>query len=467
MNNYLNLLLSFLFLPFISYGQNVKDIVTQFSNQKGISTANVGVYAIDSQSGKILVNYQGHKGFATASLMKLITTATVLEQKGADYRYETPVFYSKHLKQGVIEGNLYIKGSGDPTFSSSHFMQNNILNSVSNLLKNKRVKAVKGDIILDLSMFEMEVPRTWIWEDIANYYGASVSPINYKDNLYYLYFKTGKAGTKAQLLRTFPIQNLQFENEVYASTLNQDQAYIFGAPMSDKRLVKGTLPQYRKRYAIKGAMSNPALTFGRELRNELKARGISITGEIKIKNSTPMEEVKWLGTLYSPSLREIIKLTNQKSLNLYAEALLYLVEGTETMERKELLEAVKTFWRKNKLNTEAIHLHDGSGLSHFNTVSPLFFVQLLQFMNKSEYSEVFRNSLAVSGKTGTLLWLGKGSTLDGRVLGKSGTMQQVTGYAGYLTANSGKEIIFAIMVNNAQDSSGEVRRKIAKMLQSW
>lgn len=468
MNRFVLFLFCYCFFTYSSGQINSKELtktVSKFVNEKELVAANVGVFAIDGVSGKVLVNYQGNKEFATASLMKLITTATVLEQKGRDYRYETRILHSKYISKGILYGDLYIKGSGDPTFNSSHISSNNILADISNLLKKNGIKSIKGAIILDVSMFEMEVPPTWIWEDIANYYGTSVSPINYRDNLYHLYFKTGQAGTKAKIIDVFPKQPLQFDNQVYASSLHQDKTYIFGSPMSPIRLVKGTLPQYQKRYAVKGAMANAAKTFGDELQKELIARGISIEGEIKVESHKTKKEIrKLLGSVYSPALEDIVRLTNQKSLNLYAEALLHLVEGAKTNERKDLLEALKDFWQKKGLNTEAMHLHDGSGLSHFNTVSPNFFVELLQFMKNNE---VFRHSLAISGKTGTLLWLGKGTPLEGRVQGKSGSMQQVLGYAGYLTTKSGKEVIFAIMVNNAQGARGDIQRKIAKMLQSW
>ncbi|PIF03611.1 MAG: D-alanyl-D-alanine carboxypeptidase/D-alanyl-D-alanine-endopeptidase, partial [Draconibacterium sp.] len=407
--------------------------------------ASVGIHVVRLSDGKVLGTYEAKKSLATASTLKVVTTATALLQNGADFRYKTPIGYTGKLQGGILKGDLVIKGVGDPTFNSKYFPENDALQKVVDLLKRKKITQIKGNIVLDDSNFKSEVPRTWVWEDIGNYYGAALHSINYRDNTYKINFQTGKAGTEARILSVIPKQNLTFENKVLASTVNADNAYIFGSPFSCERVVKGTLPQFRKSFIVKGAMPNPEITFGEAVKNALQKQGVMVTGKVQI-NSVSIQEV--LGYIQSPRLKEIITKTNQHSVNLFAEAMLRLVKNSKSNQQEDLLEALVEFWKNKGLHTDGLYLHDGSGLSHFNAVNPAFFTEMLRCMTQTKVAGDFKESLAVSGKSGTLKYLGKNTNLVGKVQGKSGSMQQVCSYAGYMTTQKGEKVAFAILLNN-------------------
>ncbi len=442
----------------------IQKSIQNFVSDADFAHTDIGIQVVRLSDGKVLGAHEAQKSLATASTLKVITTATALLQNGTDFRYKTPVGYTGKLQGGILAGDLVIRGVGDPTFNSKYFPENDVVQKVVDLLKRQKITEIKGNIVLNDTYFSGEVPPSWTWEDIGNYYGAALHSINYRDNTYKINFQTGKAGTKAKILNVTPKQNLTFENTVLASTVNVDKAYIFGSPFSRERVVRGTLPQFRKSFIVKGAMPNPAITFGEAVKNALQKQGVKVTGKVQI-NSVNIQEV--LGYIQSPTLKEIITKTNQHSVNLFAEAMLHLVKNSKSNQREDLLEALVEFWQNKGLHTDGLYLHDGSGLSHFNAVNPTFFTEMLRYMAQTKVAGDFKESLAISGKNGTLKYLGKNTNLEGKVQGKSGSMQQVCSYAGYMITQKGEKVAFAILFNNFSNSHSEIRQKITKMLLEW
>ena len=103
-------------------------------------------------------------------------------------------------------------------------------------------------------------------------------------------------------------------------------------------------------------------------------------------------------------------------------------------------------------------MSDGSGLSRSNAVSAKFLTDLLAYMHKSSNGEEFKASLAVAGKSGTMYSIGKGTTAAGIVYGKSGTMNRIKSYAGYVDSKSGKKLAYAMIINNHSCSSSQIKK---------
>lgn len=446
--------------------QKIKKSIADFVNDTTFQHTNIGICVAKAQNEEIIAAYKAQKSLATASILKILTTATVLEQKGASFRYKTPVNYIGKIENGILRGNLIIQGVGDPTFNSKYFPGDNALKQIAQLLKEKGIRQIDGNLLIDISLVQSKTPRKWMWEDISNYYGATVHAVNFMDNFYKLTLRTGTAGTKAEILSTFPMQDLEIKSEVIASKMNADRAYIFGAPFSKERMVRGFLPQNKKYFSIKGAMPNPPQVFGKALLLTLKQVGITIRGGVEIAEKRA-NATNCLGTITSPTLKAIATETNRKSINLFAEALLLLTEDVNEHTINGHLKALKSFWKNKELEIDGLQLHDGSGLSFCNVVPPKFFVELLCYMKRSRQGKAFEETLSVSGINGTLKLLGRNTALTGKVKGKSGTMQQICCYVGYLTTQSGEEVAFAVMLNNFSISSHKARQKIAKMLMQW
>jgi D-alanyl-D-alanine carboxypeptidase/D-alanyl-D-alanine-endopeptidase (penicillin-binding protein 4) len=169
-------------------------------------------------------------------------------------------------------------------------------------------------------------------------------------------------------------------------------------------------------------------------------------------------------TLFSPPLVQIIEEINHESVNLFAEHLVLqlALENSGKGNMQEGLKLIEAFWKK-KGAEEPVFLEDGSGLSRYNAISAQFLVKVLTHMHDSNNGVLFRSSLPSAGN-GTLTGF-SGTDFPGETLRcKSGSMERVRGYAGYLQCISGRQLAFAVLVNNFPATSGDVMREIMELL---
>jgi len=444
--------------------QAEQESIDRFSNNELFKSASIGIEVCDLKTGDILAEYQSEKSLTPASTQKLITTATALEILGPDFQFKTNAYITGRIdKDGNLMGNLLIRGFGDPTLGSKYFPKNNrFISTVYAELKKLGIRQIKGKLIVDHSYYQSTIPRTWIWEDIGNYYGAVPHGISYKDNTYILHFESKSAGELTQIRRISSKQeDLEFSNKVMSSTINKDRAYIFGGNTSNNRLVEGTIPQNRSDFKVKGAVSKPEMVLLSDLRKVIEAGGIPIK-ELVFKTKTQKTLIKFS----SPPLSEIIALTNQKSINLFADHLLFEIGIKQKKEGswQAGIDAIKKFWQSKGIDSKGLFLYDGSGLSHFNAISTHTLNKILIHMNKSENSDVFYNSLPIAGKNGTLKNFGKQSTLANNFRAKTGSMTGVRSYSGMLTKSNGKQIAISFIINNYTCTSRELSKKFKDLL---
>ncbi len=145
-------------------------------------------------------------------------------------------------------------------------------------MKQAGISKIEGNIVGDASIFDSQlIPDTWIWEDMGNYYGSGACGLNINENFYKLYFKPNAVGKLATVLRTEPeIPEITFSNEMETGSASSgDQGYIFGAPFTYNRTLRGSIPAGRSEFAIKGALPNPPLQCASWLKNALEKVGIS------------------------------------------------------------------------------------------------------------------------------------------------------------------------------------------------
>ena len=168
----------------------------------------------------------------------------------------------------------------------------------------------------------------------------------------------------------------------------------------------------------------------------------------------------------SAPLSEIVKATNEKSINLYAEALakrLAVAKG-KPGSTDAAMEYMEKYWQSQGVDTRGMYLRDGSGLSPHNSVSAMQMARMLKQVYQSSYRGAFVNSLPVAGRSGTLKSMLRGTAAEGRIQAKSGYISGVRCYVGYLDANGSKPLIFAMLANNYDCGAGEMRRKWERLM---
>jgi len=456
------------------HSRNNSRLVTVFLSAKEMEHASAGLLAIDLTTGDTLLNFNSNQSMVAASAQKLVTSAAALEIFGADRTFKTTLEYEGTIdKEGVLNGNIIIHGGGDPALGSPLFTDfyMGLFEQWFQAVKNAGIKSIDGKIIGDGSNFgKAEIPDTWVWEDIGNYYGSLASGLNLYDNTFTLEMKTSdKPGSPAQLLKvTPPLPWMIFENQVTASDENRDKAYIYFTDRPEQRIIKGTIPKNKEQFIIKGSIPDPAYLAAFELTSTLEKEGIIISE----KPASVYEKYESSGKhilcdISSPPLSEIIYYLNLKSINLYAEALLkqmalYLTNNSSTESGCKVLEA---FWTSRGMDTGGMFLQDGSGLSRYNALTAGQLVYVLQYMkNNNKNFTVFENSLPVSGKSGSIENLGKDTPAEGNLRAKSGYMARCMSFAGYVTTVSGREVAFAVIVNNFACPNAEMRKILEELM---
>lgn len=450
-------------------------VFADFLQHKTLKNASIGFYAFNLTDNKAIINHNGDLALIPASSLKLITTASALEVLGESHRFTTTINYSGKIENGVLNGNIIIKGGGDPALGSHRYRSyySDFMNNWADKIKKLGIDSINGKIIADASIFDNEVPPTWIWQDLGNYFGAGANGLSIYENFYTLALSSKNEVQKTTINGISPyIPFLSVDNNVLGTTTNKDLSFIYGGPFQYNRYISGEIPNNRSEFKVKGSIPDPAYLCAYELDSVLKTIGIKVAFKPSTKrllqDSFNENATVTITTTQSPTVASLIQQTNLYSINLYAEHLLNHIglhikkEGTSTAGAEALI----NFWKAKEIDTDGMYIHDGSGLSRFNTITPKQLVTVLSEMDKSPNKDVFYNSLAIAGKSGTLSSIAKGTASEGKIYGKSGYMTNVRSYSGYVTTNSNKKIAFAIIVNNYNCSAYEMKKMLEKIMVS-
>jgi len=457
--------LLFVFLLFnvwVIYAQ-MPSVFVNFLSKNNLAHASVGFKAIDLSTKKVVVSYNENTSLTPASNMKLVTTATALEVLGSRFYFETPLLYDGFIQETTLYGNLYIKGSGDPTLGSEFNNpegKENFLKEWLEAIRHAGVRKITGNIVVLDQLFGYEgISPKWLWEDVGNYYAPGIYGISIFDNMYRVYLQSSSIDSLTAVLYTEPkITNLQLTNEVKASADPSDNSYFFGLPFSNEMRLYGTIPAHRSSFVVKGAIPDPGLFLAHYFFDYLQKNGITTEGEATTYRLNPVTptEGKLLNAVHSVDLSSIVKTINVRSNNQYAEHLYKVLTVLDSID-------IPRFWRKKGLDSDALFMYDGSGNSPQDAVSVEFLIDLLVYMdNQSKNSAVFYQSLPVAGRDGTVASFLKNTSLDRKARLKSGSISNVQSYSGYIE-NNGKRYAVSLIINNFTGKRSGLRKDIEQL----
>lgn len=418
--------------------QKINNAVNNFLKDDQLKHAIVSLYVTDENGNKVYALNEQF-GLAPASTQKIFTSIAAFDLLGKDFSYKTEIGYTGKIHNGNLNGNIIIKGYGDPTFGSWRYVStqpDSILNFIIHSIQNTGIKNINGDIILDDGAFEYNAtPGGYMWEDMGNYYGSGSWAINWRENQYDMFLKPGKnIGDSTTILRMEPklvVDN--YKNFITTAKENSGDNTILYLPLYGKELfAEGTIPKAVNEFKISGAVGYAADQLKEELSESLSKNNIAFTGEIVsgkslIKQSKEIPlSTNNITTYNSPTLDSIVYWFLQKSINLYGECLLKTIAykqnnvGSTTNGITDL----KKFWQQNGIDSSAINVEDGSGLSPQNHVTTFAMANALLYAQKQNWFPGFYNALPVYNNMKL----------------KSGTINSVKAFAGYNTASNGKKI---------------------------
>lgn len=383
----------------------------------------VSIYAVDRTSGRVVMDELGDCGMTPASCMKVLTTGAALHLLGEKYCFKTALEYDGEIKEGVLHGNLYIRGGGDPCLGAKDWQGQ--LKIWGQAVKDLGIKEVKGRVVGDASAWEVALaPPGWSWNDLGNYYGAGASALSFHENCYTLTLKPSEVGGAVLICSIVPPQfDLDLQNELVTGPQGSgDLACIYGSEYSPQQFVRGSIPADVEQFAIKGAIANPPSYLEKLFTRTLPAMGVVVTGR-----RLPEGKRTSFHTTTSPTVAEIVQEVNQRSMNLYAEHLLKAMGKGSTDAG---ISAVKDFWQSAGVDLSDAQIADGSGLSRNNILSAKQCVDVLRRLENSPHFAAFFSSL---------------KEVNGMKV-KSGSISLVKGYVGY-----SDKLAFAFFINQCPD----------------
>ncbi len=453
--------------------------VNEISRYEAFANGQVALLATDMKTGEVIASLNPDMSVIPASNTKLFTTAAALDLLGADFTYKTELAYSGKLdSSGMLKGNLIIRGAGDPTLGSRFFTDNPNYNYNEIFIKaiqDAGIKHIGGNIIGDGTIYNKETtPPTWAWEDLGNYFGAVPNGLTVNDNMMTLHFKTGRDGTEPIYMGSEPaIKGMNLDNRATASSLvTRENTNVFGKAYQLSKYIEGPMPINKNDVTVRCILPDPPLFVATQLKDSLMSRGINVFGQaLSAADNTRYisqdSNATVICTLESPPLSEIVRLTNLHSINLFAEHCLLLVGQKWANSTNVAMSAacVMQFWKSKGMDIKGMSLNDGCGLSHFNIVTARQLCYLLTYMhNTSQNYDAFNNSLTMCGDKGTMSSMCLNTRAEKNARGKSGTVRRVKSYSGYVTSRSGREIAWAIVINNFTCSSNDTRKMMEKFI---
>jgi D-alanyl-D-alanine carboxypeptidase/D-alanyl-D-alanine-endopeptidase (penicillin-binding protein 4) len=412
-----------------------------------------GVMIVSLTRGDTLYTHGADDLLQPASTMKLMTAALALEHFGPEHQFMTEVFRDGALDStGTVQGNLYLRGAGDPGFSN-RFLRGPADAPVDLLARliagGAGVTRVRGDIVADASAFESrKIPEGWQSRYLGLGYAAPVSALSLNENTVWVVVEPGLPGQPGLV---------RFEPSSSGITLGNKVRTVRGsrgASLSIRRVANGAVEargwigsrSSARRYEL--VVDEPALFTAGALRNALAEQGVIVEGSVRLGVTPPPAE--HVAGLPSPPLSRLIAVMNRESVNHFGELLFRNAARAGAGEGSaQAGNALLRRFASEKLRVDSMDVYaaDGSGLSVLDRTTARAMVHLLDYAHKAPWSASFHASLPVAGESELLRHRMRATPAQGNLHAKTGTTNTVISLAGYVTALDGEVIAFAFIYN--------------------
>lgn len=425
-----------------------------------------GVAVRSLQSGEVLYARHPRKLLTPASTLKIVTLAAAAERLGWDFTYETEVLGLGAIDFGFLDGDLIVRGSGDPSLSDDDGTAARVFSTWAERLKALGVRTLSGRIIGDDNAFDDEgYGAGWMWDDMDQAYAAGIGALQLNVDATVVTVTAGTSGGPATVSVATDASGLAIRNRVVTAPTGTPARVMLRRRANSTVLdVSGEVPAGGEPVSRRIAVVNPTRYFVEELRKALIANGIDVRGpavDIDDLEAPPhVADAVPLLVHRSPPLHTLAGTMMKVSQNQYAETLLKTLGaqvGTPTFEGgRDVVLRLLDEWG---IAAEQLVLADGSGLSRYNLISAEALTAVLARVAQSPALEgPFRAALPVAGGPGMLSSRLVGTPAAGAVQAKTGSMRHTRSIAGYARTADGEPLAFAILANNYGVPPAEVDR---------
>jgi len=444
-------------------GQLPRQVEAALQNAK-VPREALHVMVIDPQATATpRLSHQAQTSVNPASLMKLVTTTAAFDVLGPSFVWRTPVYVDGAVRDGVLQGNVYLRGSGDPRLNVERLWL------MLRRLQGLGIQKIQGDIVLDRSAFDIPA------RDVASFDGEPLRPYNVAPqglllNFNALLFKFTPNPTRGevQIDSEPPLRNLQWSTTAPLSQAPcQDWRTQLKADFSNPDFVRfnGTYPLACGEQKWPVAYVQPQSFAPRMVHAMWQLAGGKLSGQVR-DGITPARATLWHEAASLP-LSEIVADINKFSNNVMAQQLFLSLSSQHRPGQFETSRAmVLQWWRQNFKDQALPVLENGSGLSREERSNAQALGALLQSGLHSAYASALQNSLAIAGVDGTVVRLKDRlpqSVAIGRARLKSGSLRDVASLAGYVEGLSGQRYVFVVIVNHP--NANAARPALDKLLE--
>ncbi len=435
-----------------------------------------GVLAVDAETGAVLYERNAHRKFIPASNQKVLVTAAALSLLGPDYRWETGLWAIGPVQGDVLDGNLVLIGSGDPTLSSRyHESGPAALATLADQVGASGIREVTGELVVDASAWDSTtIGNSWEVADLPYRYAATGGTFAIDEGELQVVVRGTMTPGNAPAVSWSPLGEDGFVHS-RLTTVHRD---------STTRVRASYLPETRRielvgRVAagatdtVTFAQRDPVRQATASLHRTLRRDGIRIGGGARVVWDSTSEiangcraggvpscpTTRRVASLTSPPLSEVIEGILEPSQNWMTEQLVRTLgaERGEVGSWSEGLGTIVSFLR-DEVGVDSLDVapRDGSGLSAYNLVTPRALVAILAYMRSGPHADLYREAMAEPFEDGSTLSR-RLEGFEGRVYAKTGTISNVNSLSGYLVGDDGREIIFSILSNGSGLPSATVR----------
>ena len=433
--------------------------------QSGISKKDISIYIKEAGAGgKVVASLNAERTRTPASVIKVLTTYAAVLKLGFNYRWQTKFYTTGSVKNGVLHGDLLIKGFGDPTLKAKD------LDKIVSYIRAEGIRKVKGNIVIDRSYFKVgNKDSSGFDENPYSAYNAMPDAMMFNERVSTVCVTPKKQSvTKKYADHSYQvINNLQYVNKSCRGKYSWPRVKIDKSTSTPKVILNGKISKRCGKQNICKVLTKPYKSFYYALKEKMKEEGIPVSGHMKLKK-IPQNATE-IFSYYSDTLEKIISKTAKKSNNLYARHLLLLL-GAKTYGAPATLQKgrdaiVKILSSKGALGTGVLRLDNGSGLSRVAKMN----AKLLATMYDNaydRYGQRWMNTLSIAGVDGTIKRRFRGTVVRNRAWMKTGTLRRVKNIGGYVKNRAGKRYTVVILVNSTKSKyrGAKLQNEIIKWL---
>lgn len=424
-----------------------------------LSSSRTGILVFDLDEGRPVYEHNADELLNPASNMKILTTVAALSILGPEYRFVTEVLVDEEPVAGVLKGNLYLRGKGDPSLDTERLFR------IVRELRFLGLKEIQGSIVVDDTYFDDQYDGPgWEQDDSDRPYMAGAGAVSLNFNAVGVHVHPGeKPGGKARVTFDPASDYLILEDHTETapnSARQRIQVQSMAQGAKQKIVVSARMPLGRRGGVFYRRISNPPLYTGETFKAMLIEQGVTVKGKVRLGAAPSRPRPFYVS--HSEPLAVLIHKLNKWSQNHMSEMLLKTM-GAEVLGAPGTwakgAAAVEDFLaREVRIPRGSLVLRNGSGLNDTNRMSARQLVQVLVWARgQLLVAPELLTSLPVAGVDGTTRNRMGGTPAQGRIRAKTGTLQNVTALSGYATSLGGKAWAFAVVVN---DYPGRLSRVI-------